>query len=84
MSSRIPMMPDTLEWKRAYVAAIIETDRTRFAKLTDTARLELLKRERALFCGGPSVREELDAINDAIYLLQVLQASRISSRVHEY
>ena len=75
MSSRIFSAPDNLEWKRAYMAAVLEKERTRLPDLIQDAVEKLSDRLRELWVAGPVPSEEIEAIHDAFYLLQALRSS---------
>ncbi len=75
MSSRIFSIPDTLDWKQAYMAAILEKDRGRIVPLIHQAREKLTLCLRELTATAPHKSEEIEAIHDALYLLQALQSS---------
>lgn len=75
MASRIFAIPDDLDWKQAYLAAILEKDRERIAGLIEDAREKLAARHRELLQYESPLSEEAEAINDAFYLLQALQSS---------
>jgi len=74
MSAHISPIPESLEWKQAYLAAVLEKDRTRVVRLIQDARLKLST--RLLELGAEFVHcDEIEAIHDADYLLQALQSS---------
>lgn len=75
MSSRIFVMPETLDWKQAYMAAILEKDRTRMMALIMHAREKLSARLRELTTRRPMLCDEVEAIHDAIYMLHALESS---------
>jgi hypothetical protein len=75
MSSRIFTLPETLDWKQAYMAAIFEKDRTCVSELIEQAREKLSYRLRELTGTGPLPSDEVNGIHDAFYLLQALQSS---------
>lgn len=75
MSSRIFNIPDTLDWKQAYMAAVLEKDHSRIAPLIHHAREKLASRLRELTAIAPHKSEETEAIHDALYRLQALQSS---------
>lgn len=75
MSSRIFSSPESLDWKKAYMAAVLEKDRTRLPELVREARELLSERLRQLWTTGPVPSEEIEAIHDALYLLQALLSS---------
>jgi len=75
MSSRIFSVPETLDWKQAYMAAILEKDRSCVTGLIQQAREKLATRLRELTAMGPHPSDEIEAIHDAFYLLQALQSS---------
>ena len=75
MSSRIFSAPETLDWKQAYMAAVLEKDRRRLPGLIHDARVKLGHRLHELWASGAAPREEIEAIHDALYLLQALLSS---------
>lgn len=75
MSSRIFSMPDALDWKQAYMAAILEKDRSRVPYLVGKATEYLSARTRELEMSGLVPCEEIEAIHDALYLLHALHTS---------
>ena len=75
MSSRIVSVPENLDWKRAYTAAVLEKDRARLPRLVDEAIQKLRLRLRDLCRTGPVPTDEIEAIHDALYLLQALLSS---------
>ena len=75
MASRISLVPDSEEWKQAYMAAILEKDRTLVADLIAEAKEKLATRQYALKTEGRLQCDEAEAIDDAYYLLQALQNS---------
>jgi len=74
-SSRIMAMPEHLEWKRAYMAAILEKDRHRILPLIDDARARLAARFHELKKKGLVPCDEVEAIHDAFYMLDALRSS---------
>lgn len=75
MSSRIASLADNLDWKKAYMAAILEKDRKRVPELIHDARAKLSDRLRELWAMGAVPSDEIEAIHDALYLLQALLSS---------
>lgn len=75
MSSRISSVPDHVDWKRAYMAAVLEKDRGHIPRLIQEARDSLSERARELWLARPVPNEELEAIHDAFYLLDALLSS---------
>ncbi len=75
MSSRILTQPENLDWKEAYMSAILEKDRARVTGLIQDARAKLATRLRELTAAGSVPCDEVEAIHDAFYLLQALQSS---------
>jgi len=73
MSTRISALPEKLEWKQAYLAAVLERDRARIAGLIHDARRKLSTRLHELKTA--SWCDEIEAIHDADYLLQALHSS---------
>ncbi len=74
MSTHISAVSETLEWKQAYLSAILEKDRSRVVGLIADARLKLASRLAAL-ADESFAYDEVEAIHDADYLLQALQSS---------
>ena len=74
MSTYISAVPENLEWKQAYMAAVLEKDRTRVVGLIHDARSKLATRLDELAAESYS-HDEIEAIQDADYLLQALQSS---------
>jgi hypothetical protein len=74
MSTYISAVPENLDWKQAYLAAVLEKDRTRVVGLIQDARSKFATRldELAAECYP---HDEIEAIQDADYLLQALQSS---------
>ena len=70
MSSRIFSAPEDRDWKQAYMAAVLETDCSRLPGLAQTAIERLLERLHELKVLGAFPCEEIEAINDATYLLE--------------
>ena len=66
--------PEGLEWKEAYLAAVLEKDRTRIVGLIEDARSKLSARLAELDAQSYP-HDEIEAIQDADYLLQALQSS---------
>jgi hypothetical protein len=75
MSSRILGIPQNLDWKQAYMAAILEKDRGRIWELIQNARVELARRLIELQQKGPIPCGEAEAIQDACYMLHALESS---------
>jgi len=74
MSSYISAVSENLEWKQAYMAAILEKDRTRVVSLIEDAKSKLAARLDELIPESHSY-DEIEAIQDADYLLQALRSS---------
>ena len=74
MSSNFSSVSESLEWKQAYLAAVLEKDRTRIVSLIDDARSKLSARLAELTAQSYP-HDEVEAIQDADYLLQALQSS---------
>lgn len=75
MSSRIFSQPENLDWKKAYMAAVLEKDRERLPGLIRQANEKLSARLREMRLLGSFPREEIEAIHDALYLLEALLSS---------
>jgi len=78
MSSPILALPETLAWKRAYMAAILEKERSNINGRIEEAREKLSRRLREITLGGnpfPTHEEELEGIHEALYLLDALRSS---------
>jgi hypothetical protein len=74
MSTYISAVPENLEWKQAYMAAVLEKDRTRVVDLIQDARSKFATRLEELAAESYS-HDEIEAIQDADYVLQALQSS---------
>jgi len=74
MLSQICHAPENLEWKQAYLAAVLEKNRTRIVGLIHDARMKLSVRLCELEA-EPYSHDEIEAIEDADYLLQALRSS---------
>ncbi len=75
MSSRILAAPENLDWKKAYLAAVLESDRTQVPELVKRARQKLSQRLHELWGADAVPCEEVEAIDDALYLLDALLSS---------
>lgn len=75
MSSRISFAPENLDWKKAYLAAVLERDRALLPALIEDANKRLCERLRELKILGSVPCEETEAIHDALYMLQALRSS---------
>lgn len=75
MSSRISSVPENIHWKRAYMAAVLEKDRTHVPRLIQEAKDSLSERLHELSSAGLVPNEEVKAIHDALYLLEALLSS---------
>jgi predicted metal-dependent phosphoesterase TrpH len=75
MTSRIFTASDNLDWKKAYMAAVTEKDRCRLPELIHEAREKLSQRLHELWTVRPLPSEEVEAIHDALYLLEALMSS---------
>lgn len=74
MSTHFSGLPETLEWKQAYLAAVLEKDRRRVVVLIHDARAKLSARLSELEAQSYP-HDEIEAIQDADYLLQALKSS---------
>jgi ornithine cyclodeaminase/alanine dehydrogenase-like protein (mu-crystallin family) len=74
MSTYISAVPENLEWKQAYMAAVLEKDRTRVVYLIQDARSKFATRLEELAAESYS-HDEIEALQDADYVLQALQSS---------
>jgi len=74
MSTHISVVSESIAWKQAYLAAVLERDRTRVVGLIEDARLKLSNRLEEL-AGHSFSYDEVEAIHDADYLLQALESS---------
>jgi hypothetical protein len=74
MSTHISAVPEGLKWKPAYLAAVLEKDRTRVVGLIQDARSKFANRLEELEAESYS-HDEIEAIQDADYLLQALRSS---------
>ena len=75
MSSRISAAPEDLDWKKAYMAAILESDRQRVYGLIVDAQEKLSKRLLQLTTAALVPCDEAEAIHDAVYMLEALRNS---------
>ena len=81
MSSPILALPESLAWKQAYMAAILEKNRAEIKERIEDAREKLSSRLREITIGetGPipthEHEEEIEAIHEASYLLEALRSS---------
>ena len=75
MSSRIFPILESLEWKRAYLAAVLERNRTHIPELVHAAKEKLLQRIDELRMSDSVPCGESEAIDDAWYLLDALLGS---------
>lgn len=81
MSSPILSLPPSLAWKQAYMAAILEKNRIEINRRIEDAREKLSTRLREITIGakGPlpilEHEEEIEAIHEAVYLLEALRSS---------
>lgn len=75
MSSRIFHQPESLDWKQAYMAAVLEKDRKRLPGLIQEANQKLSGRLREMRAAESFPWEEIEAIHDALYLLDALLSS---------
>lgn len=75
MSSRISEMPNNLDWKQAYLAAILEKNHALAVELIQHAAEKLSARQHELIQEGCSTSDEAEAIHDAYYMLQALHTS---------
>jgi len=78
MSSPILALPESLAWKQAYMAAILEKDRSNINGRIEEAREKLSRRLREITLNGnpfPTHEEELEGIHEALYLLDALRSS---------
>ena len=81
MSSPILPLPESLPWKQAYMAAILEKNREAIHERIEDAREKLSRRLREITIGGDGPlpihqhEEEIEAIHEAVYLLEALRSS---------
>lgn len=73
-ATHISAVPEGLKWKPAYLAAVLEKDRTRVVGLIQDARSKFANRLEELEAESYS-HDEIEAIQDADYLLQALRSS---------
>lgn len=74
MSTHTFTVPESLVLKQVYLAAILEKDRNRVVPLIEDARSKLATRLDELTAEFRSY-DEIEAIQDADYLLQALESS---------
>lgn len=87
MASCISLVPDSQEWKQAYMAAILEKDRTLVADLIAEAKEKLASRQDALKTEGRFPCDEAEAIDDAYVASppeQLAVPQRFSKLVHAF
>jgi len=75
MSSLISFPHENLDWRKAYLAAVLEKDRQRLPALIRRARETCSERLLTLSKSGPVPSDEVNAIHDALYMLQALLGS---------
>lgn len=75
MSSGFCSSRENFNWEKAYLAAILEKDRVRLPGLIEAANQTLCERLRTLLAASPVCSHEIEAINDALYMLQALRSS---------
>lgn len=75
MSSGFRFSPENFSWEKTYTAAILEKDRARVPGLIEAANQTLCERLRTLLAASPVCSHEIEAINDALYMLQALRSS---------
>jgi hypothetical protein len=75
VSSRIVAMPENLDWKQAYMAAIRERDLERLSSLIEDATVRLAARFQELKAQGLIPGAEVETIHDASYMLEALRSS---------
>jgi len=74
MSTHFSAVPENLEWKQAYMAAVLEQDRTRVVGLIQDARSKFATRLDELAAESYS-HDEVEAIQDADYFLRPSRAA---------
>lgn len=75
MSSGVRSSPEHFSWEKAYMAAILEKDHARLPELIEEANRRLCECLRTLLAASPVCSHEIEAINDALYMLQALHSS---------
>jgi hypothetical protein len=66
-------LPQQVNWRDLYTAALFETDQTRISARIATAEQAIVARERELFATGTDTIEEDQVLDDALYALRALQ-----------
>ena len=74
MQSTFPPSPGPENWKALYRAAILETSKHETLQKISTAEQAILARGRQLFYTA-GTREEIDALEDALYALRVFRSA---------
>ena len=74
MSSHIFTVPDSVDCKKAYTAAILEKDKASVVRLIEQARQKLSCRLQELTLTAWPICGEIEAIHDAFYLLKGCKA----------
>lgn len=75
MSSGVCSSRENFNWEKAYLAAILEKDCARLPGLIEAVNQTLCERLRTLLAASPACSHEIEAINDALYMLQALRSS---------
>lgn len=75
MSSLIFALPETLDWKKAYLTAVLEKNRNEVPMLVQKAKEKLSQRLHELWAIDRVPCDESEAIDDALYLLDALLSS---------
>ena len=65
-------------WRFLYQAAILETDRNVLARRVLEAEKAIVERAREVFY-GPATLEEMEALDDALYILRALRTAEQSA-----
>lgn len=60
-------------WRGLYKAALFETDESKLPLRMEEARRALVFRSRELFATSPNYDGEVEAVEDALYALHVLE-----------
>jgi len=66
------------DWQRPYIAAVLETDRSRIAERIEQAVLVIRERVRVLSNDRGGTPEECIAIEDALRCLEILRKQRVT------
>lgn len=80
MSAGVAVSPISKGWKELYKAALFETDKNKLSERIAYAEWALTLRARELFHAGSEHLEERQAVDTAIYTLNVLRSCATGQR----